>query len=44
MKNFEQAMDENGQEFLYLKMKFHKLSETKIQEDIFVSPQISEVI
>jgi hypothetical protein len=34
MKNFVEAMDKNGNGFLFLKLKFPKLSDAKIKEEI----------
>ncbi|GBM76479.1 hypothetical protein AVEN_233082-1 [Araneus ventricosus] len=39
MKNFVKAMDYGGSGFQYLRLKFPKLSEAKIKEDIYVGPQ-----
>ncbi|GBM87312.1 hypothetical protein AVEN_169948-1 [Araneus ventricosus] len=39
MKNFVKAMDCGGSGFQYLRLKFPKVSEAKIKEDIFVGPQ-----
>jgi hypothetical protein len=37
-------MDKNGARFMYLKQKFPRLSDAKIEEVIFVGPQIKELI
>jgi hypothetical protein len=44
MKNFIKAMDKNGTGFMYLKLKFLRLSDAKIKEGIFVGPQVRELI
>jgi hypothetical protein len=44
MKNFVKAMDKNGDGFLFLKLKFPKLSDAKIKEGIFVGPQIRTLL
>ena len=43
MKNFVKGMDRSGLGFMYLKQKFHRMSEAKIKEGIFVGPQIREL-
>jgi hypothetical protein len=43
-KNFVKAMDRNGDGFQYLKLKFPILSDARIKEGIFVSPQIRELL
>jgi hypothetical protein len=43
MKNFVKAMDKTGAGIIYLKHKFPRLSDAKIKEKIFVSPQIREL-
>lgn len=42
LKNFLKPLVRNGDGFLYLKEKFPKLSEAKIDEGIFFGPQISQ--
>ena len=44
MKNFVKAMDRNGTAFLYLRQKFTLLSDAKIREDVFSSPDIRSVL
>lgn len=44
MKNFVKAMDRNKAAFMYLISKFPSLSAAKINEGIFVGPQIRELI
>ena len=44
MKNFVKAMDRDGEGFKYLKSKFPRISEAKIKEEIFVEPQIRELM
>jgi hypothetical protein len=40
MKIFVKALDRKGQPFVYLRNKFPKLSEAKVEEGIFIGPQI----
>jgi len=42
-KNFVKAMDWNGSAFKNLAEKFPRISEAKIKEGIFVSPQIHKI-
>ncbi|GBN96066.1 hypothetical protein AVEN_269402-1 [Araneus ventricosus] len=44
MKNFVKAMDCGGSGFQYLRLKFPKVSETKIKEGIFVGPQFRQLM
>ena len=44
MKNFVQAMDRNGTEFLHLRQKFPLLSDTKIREGVFTGPDIRSLL
>ncbi|GBO38402.1 hypothetical protein AVEN_86225-1 [Araneus ventricosus] len=44
MKNFVKAMDCGGSGFRYLRLKFPKVSETKIKEGIFVGPQFRQLM
>ncbi|GBN45565.1 hypothetical protein AVEN_270276-1 [Araneus ventricosus] len=44
MKNFIKAMDCAGSGFQYLRLKFPKVSETKIKEGIFVRPQFRQLM
>jgi len=40
MKFFVKALDREGHAFAYLSNKFPKLSEAKVEEGIFIGPQI----
>ena len=44
MKNFMKAWDIYGAAFQHLSTVFQGLSATKLKEDIFVEPQIREVV
>ncbi|GBN52677.1 hypothetical protein AVEN_28818-1 [Araneus ventricosus] len=44
MKNFVKAMSCGGSGFQYLRLKFPKVSETKIKEFIFVGPQFRQLM
>jgi len=44
MKNFVKAMDRNGTVFLYLQQKFPLLSDAKIREGVFTSPDIRSLL
>jgi len=44
MKNFVKTMNKDGSGLKFLKEKFPRISEAKIKEGIFVSPQIREVM
>src|ERR1044072_4531343 len=44
MKNFVKALDKTSQAFTYLREKFPHVSDAKVKEGIFVSPQIRKVI
>ncbi|GBO03896.1 hypothetical protein AVEN_83656-1 [Araneus ventricosus] len=44
MRNFVKAMDCGGSGFQYLRLKFPKVSETKIKERIFVGPQFRQLM
>ncbi|GBM18283.1 hypothetical protein AVEN_147410-1 [Araneus ventricosus] len=44
MENFIKAMDCAGSGFQYLRLKFSKVSETKIKEGIFVGPQFRQLM
>ncbi|GBO41548.1 hypothetical protein AVEN_193296-1 [Araneus ventricosus] len=44
MKNFVKAMDCGGSGFQYLRLKFPKVSETKIKECIFLGPQFRQLM
>ncbi|GBL88581.1 hypothetical protein AVEN_195593-1 [Araneus ventricosus] len=44
MKNFFKVMDCGGRGFQYLRLKFPKVSESKIKEGIFVGPQIRQLM
>ncbi|GBM40781.1 hypothetical protein AVEN_80791-1 [Araneus ventricosus] len=43
-KNFVKAMDCGGSGFHYLRLKFPRVSETKIMEGIFVGPQFRQLM
>ena len=44
MKNFVKALDKTKAGFKYLYEKFARLSEAKIEEGVFVGPQIRELL
>ena len=44
VKNFVEAKDKNGEGFRFLKRKFPKLSEAKIEEGVFQGPQIRQLM
>ena len=44
MKNFVKGMDKTGRGLEYLKNKFPNVSDAKIKEDIFIGPQIRELM
>ena len=44
MKNSVKAMDKTKAAFKYLPQKFSRLSEAKINEGVFVGPQIRELL
>ncbi|GBM96233.1 hypothetical protein AVEN_250844-1 [Araneus ventricosus] len=44
MKNFVKAMDCGGSGFQYLRVKFPKVSETKIKEGMFPGPQFRQLM
>ena len=44
MKNFVKGMDKTGCGFEYVRNKFPKVSDAKIKGDIFIGPQIRELI
>jgi hypothetical protein len=44
MKNSVKAMNRNGEYFRYLQQTFQRINDAKIQEGIFVGPQIKELI
>jgi hypothetical protein len=44
MKNFVKAMNQEESVFTDLREKFHRLSEVKVEEGIFIGPQIRELI
>jgi len=43
-KKSVKVLDKNGEDFLYLLSKFLNLSHVKVEEEIFVGPQIREVM
>jgi len=44
MKDFVRRMDKTSRGFEYLRNKFPNVSDAKIKEDIFIGPQISELM
>jgi len=44
MKNFVKDMDKTGRGFEYVSSKFPNVSDAKIQEGIFIGPQIRELV
>jgi hypothetical protein len=44
MKNFVKAVDRSGTAFLYLRQTFPLLSDAKIREGVFTSPDIRSVL
>ena len=44
MKNFVEGINKEGQAFRYLRNKFTKISDAKVKEDIFVGPQIRQLM
>jgi len=44
MKNFVKGMDKTGRGLEYLRIKFPNVSDAKIEEGIFIGPQIRELI
>ena len=44
MKNFVKAMDKTGPAFCYIKDKFPNITEAKINEGVFIGPQIRELL
>ena len=44
MKNFVKAMNQEEAAFTYLLVKFPRLSEAKLEADIFTGPQIPDII
>ena len=44
MKDFVKAMNQEEDAFTYLRVKFPRLSETKVEEGIFIGPQIRDFI
>jgi len=43
-KNFVKAMNQEEAAFTYLREKFPRLNEAKLEDDIFISPQIRDLI
>lgn len=43
MKNFVKSMDKTGKGFLYLRKLFPRISDAKLNEGVFVGPQIRKV-
>jgi len=44
MKNLVKAMDKTRLAFQYIRDKFHRISEAKVKEGVFVGPQIRELL
>ena len=44
IKKFIKGMDQNSAGFMYLKYKFPRISDCKMQERVFVGPHIRELI
>ena len=44
MENFVKALNQEGTAFTYLRETFRKLSEAKLEEGIFIGPQIQDLI
>ena len=44
MKNYVKALNKEGNGFKYLAMRFPYISEAKLKADIFVGPQIRELL
>jgi hypothetical protein len=44
MKNFVKAMNQEEAAFTYSREKFSRLSEAKLKENIFIGPQIRDII
>jgi len=44
MKDFVKDMNQEEDAFTYLRVKFPRLSETKVEEGIFIGPQIRDFI
>jgi len=44
MKNYVRALNKKGNAFKYLAMRFPYISEAKLKADIFVGPQIRELL
>lgn len=44
MKNHVKLLNRDGQAFPYLHQKFPRLSKTKIREDIFVKPNVRDIL
>ena len=44
MKNFVKVMDKSGRGFQYVRNKFPNVTDEKIKEDIFIGPQIRELM
>ena len=44
MKNFDKAMDKTRVGFKYHTAKFPRLSEAKIKKDVFIGPQIRQLL
>jgi len=44
MKNFVKGMDKTGHGFEYVRNNFPNMSDAKVKEDIFIGPQIRELM
>ena len=44
MKNFVKSMDKTGHGFEYVRNNFQNMSDAKVKEDIFIGPQIRELM
>jgi len=44
MKNFVKGTDKTGHGFKYMRYKFPNVSDAKIKEDMFIGPQIRELM
>jgi len=44
MKNFMKGVDKTGRRLEYVRNKFRNVSHTKIKEDMFIGPQMMELM
>jgi hypothetical protein len=42
IKSFVKATDQNSAKFIFFKNKFHRISDAKIKEGVFIRPQIRD--